>query len=202
MLAKLASASIVLALLALAPAPAQQGAGSKADAPDGRFDVDAVHSSMVFKVKHAGIANFYGRFNKISGKLLIDADDPAESLIQLSIDAASVDTNNPDRDKHLRSPDFFNAPEHPEITFESEKVTPKGGSRFEVRGKLGLHGVEKDVTVQVEQTGFGALGGFLGTRVGYEARFTLKRSDFQMSYALDVLGDDVDVVISLEGTKS
>src|SRR4029434_3453131 len=102
------------------------------------------------------VGRSYGRFNKMSGKGLIDAEQPEESLITLAIDVNSVDTNAEARDTHLKGPDFFNAAEHPKITFESEKVKVKDATHFDVTGKLSLHGVEKEITVPVERTGFGS----------------------------------------------
>jgi len=203
MCAKLAIAAVALSALgaaAIDPLQAVPAAG-RSDSPDGRYEIDPTHTIVMFKITHLGISNFYGRFNKLSGKLLVDAESPAESMISFSIDAASIDTNHADRDKHLRSPDFFNAAEHPRITFESESVAAKGGKQLEVTGTLSLHGVERKITVLVEQTGSGTVGQF-GTRVGYEARFTIQRSDFKMDYMPELLGNDVEILISLEATRS
>lgn len=199
MLARVALAASILVPLAFAlPAPRQEA--DSEPAPDGRYDIDPVHSHAIFKVKHLGVSNFYGRFNKIGGKLLVDAADPGESLVQITIDAASVDTNDEARDTHLRSADFFNVEEHPTLSFTSEKVVAKGAGRLEVAGELEMHGVTRPLTVIVEQVGFGKDPRF-GTRVGYEARFTIQRSDFGMDYVPDLLGDEVEVVFSLEGMR-
>ena len=187
--------------LGLARAPQQQGKPAD-DKPNGRYEVDPVHTEVMFKILHQGVSNFYGRFNKTGGKLVLDADDPKESMISLTIDAASVDTNSPDRDKHLKSADFFNVAEHAKITFESEKVAVKDAKHFEVTGTFSMHGVEKEITVPVEMTGFGSFGAFGGTRVGYETKFKIKRSDYKMDYRTDVLADEVEILISLEAARN
>ncbi len=182
---------------------AQAAAGAKkAAGADGRFEIDPVHSVVMFKIKHVGVSNFYGRFNDVGGKLLVDGDKPEESLISLTIKVGSVDTNSADRDTHLKSPDFFNAEEFPTIEFESEKVTSKGAGKLEIAGKLKMHGVEKAITVQAEHTGFANVVMMGGVRVGYEAKFTVKRSDFGVGQNMpDILGDDVEVLVSIEGGK-
>ena len=198
-----ASALVGMAALGLALAPAQDKKAKPAeDAPNGKFDIDPVHSAAMFKISHMNVGRFYGRFNKVGGKVVIDAEKPEESIISLTIDVDSVDTNNPDRDKHLKSPDFFNAAEHPKMSFESEKVKAKDADHFEVTGTLTLHGVEKEITVPVERTGFGAFPAqFGGTRVGYETKFKIKRTDYGMDYRTDMVGDEVEIVISVEAAR-
>ena len=189
------------AATANAPAIAPQDGGKQSDVPGGRYDVDPVHSSVLFKIKHVGVSNFYGRFNKVSGKLVLDAEDPAESMISLSIDAKSIDTNDAKRDAHLRGPDFFNVEEKgfDTLTFESEKVTPKSATEFDVLGKFKLHGVGRTITVAATQVGAGATP--MGTRVGYECRFTIKRTDYKMNYDTNALGDEVVIVVSVEAVR-
>ena len=186
-----------LTFLAAGSAPARTAV---TDGPAGRFDLDGSHTEVMFNVKHLGISNFYGRFDKVTGKVIVDADDPAESMIHLDIDAKSIDTNDAARDKHLRSADFFNVEEHASIVFDSETITAKDATHFEVAGTLEMHGAKKPVMAQVEQTGYGTVGQF-GTRVGYEAKLTIKRSEFGMDYMPGGLGEEVEILISLEGVK-
>lgn len=202
MLARLALATAFFGVLGLVGAAKAPASVARGDGPDGRFDIDPVHTSVLFKIKHAGVSNFYGRFNDVGGKVLVDADKPEESSIHLIIQAASIDTHSPEREKHLLSSDFFNAEQFKTIDFQSETVKPKGAGKLAISGTLELHGVKKSITFEAEQTGYVESGGFIGTRVGYEAKFTIKRSDFGMKYALDVLGDDVEILISLEGAKA
>jgi polyisoprenoid-binding protein YceI len=210
MLARLALASSLFPLLAFA-APAPQAAKGDAksketkDAPSGRYAIDPVHTETLFKVKHMGVSNFYGRFNQASGTVFVDAETPADSQVKLTIDVGSFDTANADRDRHMKGPDFFNAEQFPKIVFESTKVTPKAGSKdqFDLAGNLTMHGVTKEITATIEQTGFAKLpapmGG--GSAVGYETKLTIKRSDFGLTTALDMLGDEVTVLVSLEAGK-
>jgi polyisoprenoid-binding protein YceI len=182
------------------PTSAQDKPGAKAGPESGKYEIDAVHSAALFRVKHLNVAWAYGRFDKLGGKIEFDAADPSKSSIQIAIDAASVSTANADRDTHLRGPDFFNVAEHPQITFESDSIVVKGPDQFEVTGAFAMHGAEETVTVPVELTGHGSFGQF-GTRLGFEARFTIQRSAFGMDYQLGTIGDDVTIVLSIEAIK-
>ncbi len=182
-----------LALLGLSMLPRSEAV---APAAAGAWAVDPVHSSVVFKVKHAGAAWFYGAFKQVEGEVEVDATKLDAAKVNFKVVAESVDTRNDDRDKHLRGPDFFNAKEHPAITFKGTKVTKKGEG-FEVAGDLEMCGKTKPVTAMVEKVGEGE---FRGKRVGYEATLKIKRSDFGMDYgvAKNVLSDEVVVTISAE----
>jgi len=172
-----------------------------APAPAGDHDwaVDTGHSSVVFRVKHANVANFYGVFNEIRGTVSLDPQAPEKGAVSLVIPVASVATRDGKRDDHLKGPDFFNAKENPDITFTSTKIGKKGDA-FEVTGDLELAGEKKPVTMTVQKTGE---GDFYGPRVGYEATFTIKRSEFGMDYgvARNALGDEVTVMVGLELVK-
>lgn len=186
------AATIVLAtagLLAVAAAPARP-APAAADASK----VDPVHSSVVFRIRH-NTAPFYGRFNQVSGSFQLDAADPAKSSLDVSVKSASVDSNNPKRDDHLKSQSFFSVSEFPTITFKGKQFKKVSGNSWEVTGDLTLRGVTKAVTVAVEDTSDGKGGGL-------EAKFTIKRSDFGMNFMVDKgLGDDVSLMIGLEAGK-
>jgi polyisoprenoid-binding protein YceI len=166
--------------------------------PADTYQVDTVHSSMVFRVKHMGAANFYGRFNAISGNFMLD-DDPAKNSFQITIQTESVDTANAKRDQHLKSPDFFNAKQFPTITFKSSQSKKTGDNTFDVTGDLTLHGVTKPVTAKITKTGGGNVRG--KQIAGVEAELIFKRSDYGMNFALDSLGDDIFVIVSLEGAR-
>lgn len=162
------------------------------------FTVDAVHSSVVFRVKHQNVAYFYGRFNKVSGSFNLDEANPAASSLDITIDAESVDTANEGRDKHLRTADFFSAKEFPTVTFKSTSAESKGEKQYLVKGDLTFRGVTKPVEVTVTETGRGAGRG--GMKIaGFETMFIIKRSEYGMTYGKDSLGDDVTVYVSLEG---
>lgn len=170
-----------------------------ADAAD-TYEVDASHSMIIFRAKHMGVSYNYGRFNEFSGNLAVDETDAANSMIELEVKAASVDTGNEKRDQHLRSPDFFNAKQFPVITFKSTEVKKVDEDTLEVTGDLGLHGVKKSVTVEVAITGKGK--NQQGTAlIGFETTFTIKRSEFGMDYGIGAVSDDIRITVSVEGMK-
>jgi polyisoprenoid-binding protein YceI len=162
------------------------------------YQVDSTHSSMVFRVKHMGTSNFYGRFNNITGSFTLD-DDPSKCAFAVELKTDNVDTANPKRDQHLKSPDFFNAKQFPTISFKSTQVKKSADGNFEVIGDLTLHGVTKPVTAKVTKTGAGKMQG--RQLAGVEAELSIKRSDFGMSFMLEGIGDDILVIMGLEGNK-
>ncbi|MCC6675950.1 MAG: YceI family protein [Phycisphaerales bacterium] len=190
-------APITAPTLAPSPAPARA-----ADA----FKVDTVHSAVVYRIKHLNVSYHYGRFDKIEGAFLLDKDNPGSGKIDITIPVESINSNSPDRDKHLRSPDFFSAKEFPSITFKSTGITKKGETggvtTYEVTGDLSLRGQSKPVTVEARS--LGVAPGMRGGEVsGLETTFTIKRSDFGMNYMVDkgMLGDEVTITVSLEGGR-
>ncbi len=183
--------SLAVAALALGGAPA-----AAADV----YDLDPAHSYAVFQVNHLGFGTSWGRFNDLSGTFTIDEENPAASSVKIEIKAASVDTNNPQRDEHLRKPDFFNAAQFPLISFKSTSVKKSGESEYTVGGDLTLRGVTKplSVTLQRHQTGADPWG---NTRTGFDTTFLVKRSEFGVSYMPQGLSEEVRVMISVEGIK-
>jgi polyisoprenoid-binding protein YceI len=162
------------------------------------FKIDPVMSAVVFKIKHLGISNAYGRFNEISGTYSVDAKDPSKSSIEVTIPAASVDTNNKKRDEHLRGSDFFKTKQFPNIVFKSKSIKSVGKGKFKLTGEVTLLGKTKTVESVLVHTGDGK--GFKGeTRSGYEATLIIKRSDFGMTYGLKNMGDEVALTISIQG---
>jgi len=161
------------------------------------FDVDAVHSTLLFRVKHMNASYAYGRFNSMSGKVAYDAAKPEASSVEFKVAAASVDTANADRDNHLRGPDFFECAKYPDITFKSTSVKKTGDNRMDVTGDLSLHGVTKPVTASMEMTGT-SKGREGESLIGFEGTFTIKRTDFGMDKALGGIGDEVRLTVSIE----
>jgi polyisoprenoid-binding protein YceI len=164
------------------------------------YDVDAVHSAILYKVKHLNASWSYGRFNKFSGKFLLDPKEPANSVIDVTVDVDSIDSGNEKRDNHLRSQDFFSAKEFSTITFKSTSVKKKDDKTFEVTGDLTLHGQKKPLTVTVDLVGAGP-GARGGEVAGIHSVFTIKRSDFGMNFMVGPLGDEVTMTVSLEGGR-
>ena len=159
------------------------------------YKIDGAHSSVIFKVKHFDVGNFYGAFKDVSGT--IDYNASGESSIDLTIAADSVDTRNGQRDDHVKSPDFLNAAEFPKITFKATGVKASGDS-FDVTGKLTLHGVTKDVTAKVEKTGQGKNPRSGKEMVGFEARFEVDRTQFDMGFMAGPLSKEVEFIVALE----
>ena len=175
-------------------------AASPAFAAPETYKVDPVHSTSVFRIKHANIAPFWGRFNEPTGSFVLDDADPSKSSFTIELSAEKVDSANAKRDAHLKSPDFFNAKQYPRITFKSTSVKKgEGENVLAVTGELTMHGVTKQVTVPVEITG---KGDFMGTpRAGVEATLNVKMSDFEIKGMPGALSDDVRVIVALEGMK-
>ncbi len=165
------------------------------------YDVDSLHSSLIFRVKHVGASYFFGRFNKIEGGMTFDPKALDKTQIEIVVDATSVDTNNKNRDDHLRGPDFFDAKQFRSMTFVGEKMSEVSDGVYEVTGELEMRGVKKKVSGKATYVGTGEFRG--STRVGFEVKFSIKRTDFGVSYGADsgVLGDQVDIMIGLEMVK-
>ncbi|MBV9658813.1 MAG: YceI family protein [Verrucomicrobia bacterium] len=187
------SKSLLLATLFLCLAAAATQAADT-------FKIDPVHSSVGFSAMHLGVTNFYGRFNDISGTIVFDQADPSKSSVELSVPVESVDTHNPKRDQHLKSPDFFNAKQFPALTFKSNKVEAGSDGSYKVTGDFTLHGITKPLTVEFKKGGEGK--GMQGeVRAGGETHFTIKRSDFGMNFMQGAVGDEITISLSLEGVK-
>jgi len=179
------AAAVVVALVA-GPSSAQS------------YKADPVHSSAVFRLKHANVSYFWGRFTAPTGTFTLDEADPTKSSFAVELQVGSVDTGNEKRDAHLKSPDFFNAKQYPTITFKSTAVKKGEGNLLAVTGDLTLHGVTKAVTVSVEPTGTGEFP--KGTkRAGIEATVTVKMTDFEMKAMPGMLSDEVRIVVSFSG---
>ncbi len=163
------------------------------------YEIDPVHTRTVFKVSHLGISEFYGMFAETTGTWSIDEANPSKSTVSLTIKAASVNTFNDKRDEHLRSPDFFNAKQFPVITFKGKKFE-RDGDNWKVTGDLTLHGVTREITVPFRKIGEGKdpWGGY---RSGYTAEFTIKRSDYGMDFMIGGVGDEVSLIVAVEGIR-
>ena len=164
------------------------------------YEIDTAHSMIIFRAKHNGVSYNYGRFNEFTGKIgMADPMHISTSTVEFEVKAASVDTGNEKRDQHLRSSDFFSAKQFPVITFKSTKVKAKEDKKdvLEVTGDLELHGVKKSITVDVEITGR-AEGKDGESLIGFESTFTIKRSEFGMTYGMGPVSDDIRLTVSIE----
>ncbi|MGH9043198.1 MAG: YceI family protein [Acidimicrobiia bacterium] len=147
----------------------------------GTYAIDASHSRIGFVARHAMVTKVRGSFNEYEGSGWFDAEDPTRSSLQLTIQAASIDTRNADRDAHLRGNDFFAMDEYPEIRFVSTAVEAVGDDSYRVTGDLTLRGVTKPVTIELEYTGV-AIDPFGNQRVGFEGKATVNRKDWGVTW--------------------
>ncbi|HEV8579626.1 MAG TPA: YceI family protein [Thermoanaerobaculia bacterium] len=169
------------------------------------FTIDPSHSEVTFQIRHI-VSQVRGRFNDFSGTVQMDPNNLPSSSVEFQIKANSIDTNAPDRDKHLRTADFFDVEKYPEITFKSKSIKPAGKDTYNVTGTLTMHGVSKEITLPVTVLGQ-AKDPWGNTRAGFQTATTLDRKDYGIVWnkALDnggaLLGDDVKVEINLETVK-
>ncbi|MCU1483957.1 MAG: polyisoprenoid-binding protein [Actinomycetia bacterium] len=170
----------------------------------GTWAIDVSHSSVNFKVKHLGVAKTRGRFTQFEGTVEV-AEDPTASTVAVSIDTASVDTHDSGRDEHLRSADFFDVANHPQLTFRSTGVSGKGDS-WTLDGDLTIAGVTKPVSLDVEFEGV-ATDPWGGSRAGFAAKTTVNREDFGLTWntALEaggfLVGKNVTIELEVELVK-
>ena len=197
MVGKLLSIGTVVSLSLIGMAATQDTKPAAATSGVNAYQVDDVHSSALFRVHHAGAGQFWGRFNVVEGTFTM-SDDPMRMAFAIDIPVESIDTRTEKLDGHLKSPDFFNSKEFPKMSFKSTSAKKGANGMFEVAGDLTMHGVTKPITAMVEITGMSSM---MGERGGAEATFTVKRSEFGMTYGVEkgVIGDMVKVVVGLEG---
>ena len=170
------------------------------------WNIDPVHSSITFSARHMMISDVKGQFDKFSGTITINGTDPSSAKIDVTIDAASIDTHSEKRDGHLKSPDFLDVAKYPTITFKSTKIEP-AGSNWKVTGDLTLHGVTKPVVLDV--TGPSAEIVMMGApRRGASATTKIDRQAFGVSFnkTLDsgglVVGNEIPISIEVEAAKA
>ena len=165
----------------------------------GTYAIDPTHSRIGFSARHAMVTKVRGSFNEFEGTGHFDVEDPTKSSLQLTIQAASIDTRNADRDGHLKSNDFFDMEAYPEITFASTAVELVDPVTFRVTGDLTVKGITKPVSVDLEYTGT-AQDPFGNTRIGLEGSTVVNRKDFGVSWnaALETGGVLVSEKVALE----
>jgi polyisoprenoid-binding protein YceI len=172
-----------------------------------KWQFDDVHSSVNFSVRHMMVSRVRGRFDKWTGTLLFDPEKPGDSQVEVTIEAASINTQEPQRDDHLRSPDFLDVEKYPHITFKSTAFEPVGGNLFKVSGELTIHGVTRPVTLDVEFLGR-SKDPWGGERIGFSATTTINRKDFGLEWnqLLEtggvLVGDEVRIEIEVEAVKA
>lgn len=186
--------------LATAAKPVEATRNAAGAFPPGKYDLDAGHSVVLFKVRHLGAGYTYGWFKDVTGSVNVDRDLSKQS-IELTVKSESVDSRDPKRDEHLRGPDFFNVAQFPTIKYKSVNIVPGAGNMLSVTGNLTIHGVTKSVTAQVAMLGSAVDPMVHATHVGYETKLVIKRSDFGMKFMTDLVGDDVELTIGIEAAR-
>lgn len=172
------------------------------------WNIDPVHTTAEFKVRHMMITNVKGHFKPVNGVITIDEGDISRSKVEASIDAASIDTREPDRDTHLRSAEFFDVEKFPTLTFTSTRVTRSAHTELEVEGDLTIHGVTRKVTFLVEGPTAPGKDPWGNTRIGLSASTKVSRKDFGLNWnaALEtggiLVGDEVTITLDVEAVKA
>jgi len=172
------------------------------------WNIDPAHSVAEFKVRHMMISNVKGQFTKISGTLTLDEDDLTKSHVEVSIDAASIDTREAQRDGHLRSADFFDVEKYPALAFKSTRVTRSRDGDLSVAGDLTIHGVTREVVLAVEGPTPPAKDPWGFVRVGLSANTKINRRDYGLTWnaALEaggiLVGDEVAISLDVQFVKA
>jgi polyisoprenoid-binding protein YceI len=171
------------------------------------WDIDPAHTSAQFSIRHMMISNVRGQFSKVSGTVRGEPTDPTHAQVEATIDTTSIDTREPKRDEHLKSPDFFDVAKYPTMTFKSKKIEKTGEARYKVTGDLTLHGVTREVVLDVEGPTPPMKDPRGSLRAGAEATTKIDRKDFGLTWSktLDgggvMVGDEVAITIDVEAVK-
>jgi polyisoprenoid-binding protein YceI len=166
------------------------------------YQIDKTHSSVTFQVRHL-LTKVHGHFGDFSGAITVDEMNPANSRVDVTIQAVSIDTHTVDRDNHLRSGDFFDVENYPTLTFRSVSVTPRGGDWFDVAGDLTIHGVTRQITLPVNYLGNGK-DPWGNEKAAFEADITINRKDFDLNWNATLetggflVGDAVKISLSIQ----
>jgi len=167
----------------------------------GTWDIDAAHSTVGFSVRHMMVSKVRGYFREFSG-VLVSAEDPTQSTVTATVNMASIDTRQEQRDAHIRSADFFDVGNHTDMTFRSTGVKTDGGD-WTVEGDLTIKGITKPVTLELELNGFGP-DAYGGTRAGFSAKTEISRKAFGVDIDMPmdgggvVVGDKINVELEIE----
>lgn len=169
------------------------------------WEIDTTHSSVNFWVRHMVISKVHGRFTRWNGTIVLDDADISKSSVDVTIDATSIETHEPKRDAHLRSPDFFDVEKFPTLAFKSKKIQESGGG-LAVRGDLTLHGVTREVLLETESLGQ-TKDPWGGERVGFSAKTSIDRKEFGLGWnqVLEaggvLVGEKIEITLEIEAVK-
>jgi len=170
------------------------------------WQIDPAHSNVSFSVRHMMVSNVSGEFTKVSGTVEGDEKTPAQAVITATIDATSINTREAKRDDHLKSPDFLDVAKYPTIIFKSKKIEPSGSGQFKVTGDLTLHGVTKEVVLDVSDVTAPIKDPMGKTRAGAQASTKIDRKDFGINWSKVIdggglmVGDEVAISVDVEAT--
>jgi polyisoprenoid-binding protein YceI len=181
---------VAIALFATLPAVAQD-----------TWQLDPAHCSAQFSVRHLGISTVRGAFTKLSGAVQYDPGAPGKTSLEATIEATSVDTRVEMRDNDLRSPNFLDVQKYPTITFQSKKVEAAGAGKLKVTGELTVHGVTKEVALDVDGPTPAMKDPWGNLRMGASATTKINRMDFGVSGRPGVVGDDITITLDIEMTR-
>lgn len=162
------------------------------------WQIDPAHSSAQFAVKHLMISTVRGAFTSVKGTLQFDDKDITKSVVDVTIDVNSVDTRVPDRDKDLKSDHFFDADHFPTITFKSKRVEQAAQGKLKVTGDLTIHGITKEVVLDVDGPTAPVKDPWGNQRIGVNANSKVTRQDFGITYGPGMIGDEISITIDAE----
>lgn len=171
------------------------------------YKIDAAHSTVDFRVRHLMIASLRGEFAGVEGTVLLDPQNPINSKVEAAIAVASINTRDANRDKHLKAAEFLDAEKYPAIKFVSKKIAAAGKDRWKVTGDLSIHGITKEVTLDVEGPTPEAKDPFGNVKIGASATTKIDRRDFGLSWNVPLeaggvlIGEEVAIHLELELTK-
>jgi polyisoprenoid-binding protein YceI len=169
-----------------------------AAAQAGTWQIDPNHSSAQFSVRHLGVSTVRGAFMKVAGSAKHDPADPSKDSLEATIDTNSVDTRVQMRDNDLRSPNFFDVQKYPTITFHSKTTKVAGAGKLQITGDLTIHGVTKEVVLDVDGPSAAIKDPWGNQRIGASAATKINRQDFGVSGAPGVVGDEITITIDVE----
>jgi polyisoprenoid-binding protein YceI len=172
------------------------------------WNIDPVHSNAQFKVKHMMISNVKGEFTAVSGSLTLDSADITKSRVEASIDATTINTRDPQRDAHLKSPDFFDVEKFPTLAFKSTRVSKTSEGELAAAGDLTIHGITRNVVFEVEGPTAPMKDPWGNTRMGLSATTRISRKDFGLTWNASLetggilVGDEVTITLDVEFIKA
>jgi len=169
-----------------------------AAAQTGTWQIDPNHSAAQFSVRHLGVSTVRGAFMKVTGSAKYDTADPTKDSVEVSIDASSIDTRVQMRDNDLRSPNFLDVQKYPTITFQSKQTKSAGSGKLQIVGDLTIHGVTKEVVLDVDGPSAPIKDPWGNQRIGASASTKINRKDFGVNGAPGVVGDEISITIDTE----